>query len=132
VVLGVTARGAAPDPAVALRLAADLVLNAAGITAVMIGLSSLVNGLGDLGLFLAGTILGGALQMIGLTQRLHWLEIAGRELTTTISPTLALSPWLRGDWSQWPQLAAWASSLALGLAVAAWSVSRREYSYAAD
>lgn len=132
VTLGVTARGAAPDPAAVLRVLAELVLTGAAMAAVMIALSSLVNGLADLGLFLAGSTLAGVLQMIGLARHLPWLEVAGRELMATVSPTLSLSPFVRGDWSAWPQLAAWASTLTLSLAVAAWSVSRREYSYAAD
>lgn len=130
--LAVIARGVVPEAPVVLRLALELVLAAAGMSALVIGVSSLVNGIADVGLLAAAAILSGVTELVGSTARQPWLVTLGRELGNTLDPSLALAPWLAGDWSQWPKLAAYLSTVSLSLAVAAWSVSRREYSYAAD
>lgn len=130
--LAVIARGSLPQTLVVLRLVLELVLAAAGMAAVVIGFSSVVNGLADVGLIAAGAILAGIVQLIGGANRLPWLSRLGAEVSGSLAPTLSLAPWFAGDWSAWPRLASYLSTVTLALAVAAWAVSRREYSYAAD
>lgn len=100
--------------------------------AVMIALSSFVNGLGDLGIlflcFFSAQILG------AIAGQMHWdaVALAARFLSDTLFPKLDLR-WLFGAGKlPWAELAAWSSTLTLGLALAIWRMNHRELSYAAD
>lgn len=132
ITLGITSRGGVVAAGDVARLAAELVLAAFGMAAVVVGLSSLVNGLADVGVVVVLTVTAGILQLVATMQEWRWLVRFTHEVTESLSPSLPLGPWLQGDWSAWPALASYLSTVSLGLAVAAWSMSRREFSYAAD
>jgi ABC-type transport system involved in multi-copper enzyme maturation permease subunit len=130
--LGMMARGTHPDALDLIRMVLEAGCNAAGSAAVILMLSTLVGGLGDVGLYL-GTLF--VLQMFsGLASLKHWawLERACSELQGALMPAL---PW---GWlvfhapPSWFAIASWASTVTLALAVGIARLNRRELSYAAD
>jgi len=100
--------------------------------AVMLALSAFVNGLGDLGVLFLCFFTAQILAMA--SGQLHWdaVGIVARFVSDTLFPKLDLR-WLFGGGAvHWAELAAWSSTLTLGLALAIWRLNHRELSYAAD
>jgi ABC-type transport system involved in multi-copper enzyme maturation permease subunit len=129
--VAVTLRGGAAAPGDVLRLAAEQALAAAGVCATVTMFSSLVNGLADAGLLLLCSIGAGMAQSIGHYARAPWLTRAAEEISASLAPTLALSPYLAGEWQAWPGAVAYLSTLGLALILAMAFTNRRELSYAA-
>ena len=122
--------GPAPTAAEVGALALECVLSAAGGAAVMVMLSSFVNGLGDVALWALGSVTGGIAGLAGQAQGWPALVRAAAELDLTLNPKLELG-WLFGLGDPHPYaLIAVLSTTAAGLAVAAWVVNRKELSYA--
>jgi hypothetical protein len=125
------ARGASPAPAELLAAVIEDAVMASVAAAVMVMLSSLVSGLGDVALFTMTSI---ALQVGHLVAQMkHWM-LADRvlvELQRTIKPELGFL-WLSGHAGQpWSPYVAAASTVTLALAIAIVVVNRKELSYAA-
>jgi biopolymer transport protein ExbB/TolQ len=107
------------------------VLATVGSTSVFVGLSSLVNGLGDVAILAMAWI---TLQLAGGVASLkHW-TLAARlceELRHTLAPELSLA-WIAGHGSpDWAALLTVLSTTVIGLAVAIVAVNRKELTYAA-
>ena len=130
--MAIAARGGPLPPGAEIAaLAFECVLLALASAAVMVMLSSLVNGLGDVGLWAIGSILASFTGM--LAQAKHWtvLARAAEEVQLVLTPKLHLG-WMFGAGD--PQVLALVSVLSTttaALAVAVWVVNRKELSYAA-
>lgn len=125
-------RGSPPDAADVLRMLAEGVLTAAGQSAVVIMFSTLVGGLGDIGLLFAGQI---AIQMLTLAAQFKQWGSAVRllgELRGVLSPELSLLWIAQGTPPPWFAIASYASTVTLVLAIGITRLNRREISYAAD
>ncbi len=131
--LAVVAMRSGPSPA-AGDLAAyvlEAVLLPFTGAAVFVLLSSLVNGLGDVGLWVLGVFAGNAVAGVGQIKGWPAVERAGQELQQFLNPHLRLG-WLFGHGDPgWLALVSALSTLALSLALAVWIVNRKELSYAA-
>lgn len=126
------ARGMPPDAAEALRIVLENTAVAFAGAAVMLALSAYLGGLGDLGVLFLGFFSAQILSMFAAQMQWNAVAEVARFVTDTLFPHLDLR-WLFGGGSvRWAELAAWASTLTLGLAVAIHRMNRRELSYAAD
>ena len=129
--LALLARRTHPDGLDLVRMLLEAACSAAGSAAVMVMLSTLVGGLGDVGLFAAVLIL--TQMFLGLATIEHW-ELLARACTEVQG---ALSPQLSWAWMQhrtapsWFAITSWASTVTLALAVGIARFNRRELSYAA-
>jgi hypothetical protein len=129
--LALLARGTHPDALDLARMLLENACAAAGSAAIMVMLSTLVGGLGDVGLFAAALVF--AQLLIGLGTLEHWdvLVRACTEVQGILSPQL---PW---EWMthhtppSWFAITSWASTVTLALAVGIARLNRRELSYAA-
>lgn len=123
-------RGTPPEALVVVRLVLECISTIAAYTAVVVMLSSLVGGMGDLALYAATLFV---MQMLaGLAQLNGWRVL----LRATAEVQGLLMPKLSWDWlgagmaPSWFGVASWASTLVLALAVAIFVVNRKELSYA--
>ncbi len=125
-------RGAPPAPAELVRMVLESTAAAAGSAAIMIMFSTLVGGLGDVGLYVGTLIVLQMLATLGQFKHWSWLERACSEVQGTLSPALSFA-WLTQHMPpSWFALTAWASSITLALAIGSARLNRRELSYAAD
>ncbi len=111
--------------------ALECVLVASASAAVMVMLSSLANGLGDVALLAMGFTTSAFAGMVGQAKDWPVLARAAQEIQVTLMPTVRVG-WLFGHGD--PQayaLITLLSTLAGSLAVAVWVVNRKELSYAA-
>jgi hypothetical protein len=125
-------RGAAPGAPELLVSMLTAVFGAFTGAAVMIGLSSLVNGLGDVALYGLAVVSLPIARQIAMFR--HWPRVAQAldELSRTIKPAIELG-WLIGHGTpDWTDLVTAASTIALSLAIAIVVVNRKELSYATD
>lgn len=130
--LGLMARSLAPAPLDAARLLLEALCSAAGHAAVLIMLSALVGGLGDLGLYVAAFFVNQMLTGLAALQRWSWLDRVTSEIQGFIGPQLPWA-WLGRDLPvPWFAMVSWASSVALALAIGITVLNRRELSYGAD
>jgi len=114
-----------------VRMVLEAACSAAGSAAVMVMLSTLVGGIGDVGLFVAAMIVT---QMFsGLAMLEHWdvLARACNEVQGVLSPQLSWAWMLHGTPLSWFAITSWASTVTLALAVGIARFNRRELSYAA-
>ena len=119
-----------PTPAlVALKLT-EGVLASTGLCAVLLMLSSLVPGLGDLGLLLLATILAGGMAFGGGQLQHPWLARAGSELQGFLGPGFDPAPLFGHGAISWFAIVSYVSTLAICLVVAIHAVNRKELSYA--
>ncbi len=123
-------RGALPGGQEIALFAAGRALEAFGIAATLALCSSLIGGFGDLGLYLLANLAAGILQTAGQVRRWPWLERAGAELAAALTPTVDLTRMLAASPTPWYPVLAYASTVALALALAIVVVNRRELSYA--
>jgi len=114
-----------------VRMVLEAACSAAGSAAVMVMLSTLVGGLGDVALFFAALILSQMLEVLGTFQHWDWLVRACAEVHGVLSPQLSWEWMLHGTPPSWFALASWASTVTLALAVGIARLNRRELSYAA-
>ncbi len=125
-------RGSPPDVRELALMLAEGIFTAAGQSAVIIMFSSLVGGLGDIGLWFACIV---ALQMLTLAAQFkQWASVVRilHELNDVLSPSLSLQWLMQGTPPSWFALASFASTVTLALAVGITRLNRREISYAAD
>lgn len=124
-------RGTHPDGLDLIRMLLENACSAAGSAAVMIMLSTLVGGLGDVGLFAVALVCTQLL--VGLGTLEHWdvLLRACTEVQGVLSPQLSWEWMVRGMPPSWFALTSWASTVTLALAVGIARLNRRELSYAA-
>lgn len=115
----------------ALRILAEHLLLAFGLSAVITGLSSLVSGFGDLGLLLLGYITAQILGFIGKLKGIAWLDRFGDELATTLVPQIRLDAAFQGGEVHFYPFVTWLTSVTLFLLLAHWALRRKEFSYAA-
>ena len=114
---------------VALKLL-DGVLASVGLCAVLTMFSSLVPGLGDLGLLLLGTFLGGGLSAAGMHYQISWIARAGTEVQSFLNVGLDPAPFFGQGAISWFAVVSYFSTLAICLVVAIHAVNRKELSYA--
>ena len=124
-------RGTHPDGLDLVRIVLESACSAAGHAAVMLMLSTLVNGLGDLGLYVATFFVTQMLSGLAMLQHWPWLARASTEAQRVLDAQLAWAWLVHGTAPSWFAIASWASTLTLALAVAIYSLNRRELSYAA-
>jgi hypothetical protein len=130
--LALMLRNEPPAAAELLRMTLEAASSAAGSAAVMIMLSTLAGGLGDVGLYFASFI---GLQMLsGVAQFEHWswLERAVVELQGALGPQLSFAWASQHIPVSWFAVASWASTVTLALAIGLARLNRRELSYAAS
>ena len=125
------ARGLRPDFAELLPAALAGIVLAFTASAVIVMLSSLASGLGDMALYFVATLV-----LTGSGQVARWkgwsvVERLADELGHVLAPQLHLA-WLAGRGApSWFELVSVLSTLTLSLAVAMLVVNRKELSYAA-
>jgi hypothetical protein len=131
-VMAIMGRGGATDPSAILRLVLENAISGFGTAAVMVMLSSMVNGLGDVALWAAGLLTA---QMLGLAagaKQWQWLDRVASEMRAFLQPDLSLG-WMFGNGDlSWAALLRFFAAIAVGLAVAVTLMQRKELSYAAD
>ena len=129
--LALLAHKTQPNALDLVRMVLEAACSAAGSAAVMVMLSTLVGGIGDVGLFVAAMIVT---QMFsGLAMLEHWgaLARACNEVQGVLSPQLSWAWMLHGTPLSWFAITSWASTVTLALAVGIARFNRRELSYAA-
>ena len=124
-------RGTHPDALDLIRMVLEHACSAAGSAAVMVMLSTLAGGLGDVGLFAAAVILTQMLTGLATLQRWDWLLRACTEVQGALSPQLSWEWMLHQTPPSWFAVTSWASTVTLALAVGIARLNRRELSYAA-
>ncbi len=129
--LALMLRGQPPAAGELLRMTLESTATAAGNSAIMIMLSTLAGGLGDVGLYFLSLILLQMLVAVGQFEHWAWLQRASSELQGVLSPQLSFAWLLQHTPVSWFALASWASSITLALAVGVARLNRRELSYAA-
>lgn len=129
--LALMLRGQPPAASELLRMTLESTSAAAGSAAIMISLSTLAGGLGDVGLYFASVILLQMLAAVGQFEQWAWLQRASTELQGVLGPQLSFAWLLQHTPVSWFALASWASSITLALAVGIARLNRRELSYAA-
>jgi len=105
---------------------------ALGIPAVLIAFSAWMPGLGDMRVWVLGWLLGAVVHLVGQAKELPWLNRSGTEIQQFLYPRLepeALADLLVAPWNP---LVAWASTVAISLAVAIVVLNRKELSYGAS
>lgn len=123
-------RGAAPPASVALLAAGDRMLAGAGLCAVVLLFSSVVGGIGDVGLWLVGTLTAALAGLAGGTLKAPWLARAADELQRTLNPKIELALLFGVGRFSWFETLSYLSTVALCLALAIVIVNRKELSYA--
>jgi ABC-type transport system involved in multi-copper enzyme maturation permease subunit len=125
-------RGTPAAPLEVLRLALEAITTIAGQAAVIVMLSTLVGGIGDLGIFLGLNILLQMGQAAALFMKSPGLGRACEELVGALGPQLSFAGLPQSVPPSWFAVVSWASSLTLALAAGITRLNRRELSYAAD
>ena len=123
----------AEPPALAelMRMTLESATAAAGNASIMIMLSTLAGGLGDVGLYFASMIVLQMLLGVGQFEHWAWMSRAATELQGVLAPQLSFA-WLAQHMPvSWFAVTSWASSVTLALAVGLARLNRRELSYAA-
>jgi hypothetical protein len=130
--MAIMARGGTADPSQLARLILENAITGFGTAAVMVMLSTLVNGLGDVALWVSGLLVS---QMLGLTasaKQWEWMHRVADELKSFLQPDLSLA-WVFGNGDlSWAAFIRFFATIAVGLAIAVTLMQRKELSYAAD
>jgi ABC-type transport system involved in multi-copper enzyme maturation permease subunit len=124
------ARGAAPPAEEVTLVAVGRLFECLGLAAVLALLSSLVGGLGDLGLYLLAYLGAGVVSMAGQAKGWPWLDRIGVEIAGSLMPTIDLPRLLASSPLAWFPIVSYASTVVLCLALAIVVVNRKELSYA--
>ena len=124
-----SSRGEPMTASALARSAGETVASAAGVGGVIVLFSSLLPGLGDLALFLLLGLGGSLMGFLGQARSLPTLAKIGQEMSSFAVPHADLS---LGSPGSVYALVAFASNLALALALAIVVLNRRELSYASD
>ena len=107
------------------------VFTAFGVAAVFVLFSSLLNGFGDLGLYVAFSFIGYFLDTVGGMVGSRTLRGVAAEMVGFLTPDPDLHAILAGD-PNWFRVVSYFSTVTLALALAVAAVNRKEISYAAD
>jgi ABC-type Na+ efflux pump permease subunit len=135
IVLGVLVlvlRGTPAAPVEVARVLLEAATSIAGHAVVMVMLSTLVGGLGDLAIFAATMFVAQMLQALAMLKRWDGLARACHEIQGALGPEVPLAGWAQGIPPSWFAIASWASTVTLALAVGIARLNRRELSYASD
>jgi len=124
------ARGYAPAPQQVVMFAVTRLLECLGLGAVFALLSSLIGGIGDLGLYLIAMVTGGVLSMAAQVKHWMWLDRIASQVSASLTPTIDLQRLLTATPMPWFPIVSYASTVALCLALAIVVVNRKELSYA--
>lgn len=125
-----TGRHGMPPVATLAMLALEGTLAVFGVSAVLLMLSSLVPGLGDLALLVIATIASSILPTVAGHYHIDWLVRAGEEAQRFLTASVDLRPLLHHAPMPWFELTSYFSTVAICLVVAVWAVNRKELSYA--
>jgi len=122
-------RGAPPTPQEVALFAAGRILETFGVAAVIVLLSSLIAGYGDLAIYILATMTAGMIGMVGQFKSAPLLVRAGEELHGFLVPRIDLAQALVGS-PPWFEITSWLSTVTLCLALAILVMNRKELSYA--
>jgi ABC-type transport system involved in multi-copper enzyme maturation permease subunit len=125
-------RGAPPDGAALVQMVLDAAATTSGYAAIMVMLSTLAGGLGDVGLWVASMIAIQMFTILGQFKQWPWLLRACTEAQHVLSPELSFAWIFQHTPPSWFAIASWASTVTLALALANARMNRRELSYAVD
>lgn len=125
-------RGTPPAPLEVVRMLLEAATSIAGHAAVLVMLSTLAGGLGDLGIYVGTFFVIQMLSGLALLKQWGWLQRVSAELQGVLGPQLSWAWLAHQSPPSWFAIASWASTVALALAVAIARLNRRELSYAAD
>jgi len=125
-------RGTPAPPLEVLRVVLEAVTAVTGHAAVIVMLSALVGGIGDLGIYAGLNILLQMGQTAAMFMKSPWLGRTCAELVGALGPEVSFAGLPQNLPPTWFSVVSWASSLTLALAVAIARLNRRELSYAAD
>jgi ABC-type transport system involved in multi-copper enzyme maturation permease subunit len=131
IALVMTVRGAAPGAGDTIAFIGERVLGGLGLAAVFVLLSSLVAGVGDVALWIAGQAILAISAMVA--QAKGWMA-AGRvlgELQGALNPGVPITQIANGL-APWAPVSAYLSTIAVCLTLAVILVNRRELSYASS
>jgi ABC-type transport system involved in multi-copper enzyme maturation permease subunit len=131
VVLIMTVRGAAPGAPEALTFVGERLFEGFGIAAVFVLLSTLVNGVGDVALWIGVQFVCGIGGMLAQAKGWTWLARAAGELSGSMNPNLPIAQ-IAGGLAPWAPASAYLSTVTLCLALAVLVMNRRELSYASS
>jgi len=129
--IGLLLKGTHPDALDLGRMVLESTCGAAGSAAVMIMLSTLVGGLGDVALLLLAMIMTQMVEGLATFEHWGWVVRASEEAKDALLPQLSFEWMLHHTPPSWFAIVSWASTLTLALAVAIARLNRRELSYAA-
>jgi len=124
-------RGMHPDALDLIRIVLEFACSAAGSAAIMVMLSTLAGGLGDVGLFAAAVIFTQMVTGLATLERWDMVLRACTEVQGVLSPQLSWEWMVHGMPPSWFAITSWASTVTLALAVGIARLNRRELSYAA-
>lgn len=127
--VGIAMRGEARPFVLVVTLVIESGMIIAATTAVIVGFSSLVRGLGDLALFAASVVACSLGAQLARARGMSVLERVFLELGRTVQPDIKLNFLVHGDPVPWAPLAAWAATIPLFLGIAIAVMNRREISY---
>lgn len=125
-------RGGSVDVRDVLMMVLESGLDAFAGAAAMVLLSSLANGLGDLGIFFMAMLGGQITILIATFQHWTWLGRFAEEIQHTLMPDLNLIVLLHGGEPSWFAIVSVLSTIALGPPLATVALNRKELSYAVD
>lgn len=125
-------RGTPPQAAAIAQLVLDATTTTAGSAAIMVMLSTLAVGLGDVGLWFGSLVIVQMLTVLAQFKQWAWLTRACGEVQHVLSPELSFAWAFQHTPPSWFAIASWASTVTLALALANLRMNRRELSYAVD
>lgn len=125
-------RGTPPEATALTQLALAAVASTAGSAAIMIMLSTLAGGLGDVGLWFGSMVVIQMFTVLAQFKQWAWLTRACGEVQRVLSPELSFTWAFQHTPPSWFAIASWASTVTLALALANLRMNRRELSYAVD
>jgi ABC-type transport system involved in multi-copper enzyme maturation permease subunit len=129
-VLGLFLRGTPPEALAVAKLLLETLTTVAGHTAVLVMLSSIASGVGDVALYVATLFVGQMLAGLAALNRWPGLTRATEEIQRFLMCKMSWA-WLGTSVSPSAfDIVSWASTVAVSLAVAIWAVNRKELSYA--
>lgn len=125
-------RGTPPQAAAMAQMVLDALTTTAGVSAVIVALSTCAGGLADVALFGAIVFMVQMFTLLAQLKQWDWLARACTEVQYLMWPELSFAWAFQHTPPSWFAIASWASTVALALALANLRMNRRELSYAVD
>jgi ABC-type Na+ efflux pump permease subunit len=123
--------GTLPATSLLMTYFTEQVVLILGSSAVLVFLSTLVGGNGDIVLLAAGMMAGGMAAMIGTGAQVPWLATLGTEMGQFLVPHIDLTAISSGDYQDPARYVIyWFVSVAVSLTLAITVITRRDFSYA--